>query len=521
MVSEAYLIRVATMTATPPDDALLDVLIVGAGLSGIGAARQLQQRCPGKRYAILEAREAMGGTWDLFRYPGIRSDSDMYTLGYRFKPWKGAKAIADGPSILAYIRETAEEAGITPHIRFGHKVVSAAWDSSEACWTVEAERGADGSRLRLRARFLYVCAGYYSYAEGHRPAFAGEEAFRGRIVHPQFWDESLDYAGKRVVVIGSGATAVTLVPAMARSAAHVTMLQRSPTYIVARPGEDAIARKLRRLLPDGLAYGLTRWKNVLLGMFFYQLARRKPEQTRQRLVCMAAGQLGPGFDVDTHFTPRYKPWDQRVCLVPDGDLFREIRDGRASVVTDTIERFTEDGILLASGKALPADIVVMATGLKLNMLGDIALTVDGQRRLPAESMAYKGMMLNDVPNMVLAFGYTNASWTLKADLTAEYVCRLLRYMDRHRHRIAVPRSDPALQAVPFLSFTSGYVQRAAGVLPRQGDRRPWRVYQNYIMDMLTIRHGRIADGVLQFDAPRAAQMRHAGQPGLVGGEVQP
>lgn len=521
MVSEAYLIRVATMTATPPDDALLDVLIVGAGLSGIGAARQLQQRCPGKRYAILEAREAMGGTWDLFRYPGIRSDSDMYTLGYRFKPWKGAKAIADGPSILAYIRETAEEAGITPHIRFGHKVVSAAWDSSEACWTVEAERGADGSRLRLRARFLDVCAGYYSYAEGHRPAFAGEEAFRGRIVHPQFWDESLDYAGKRVVVIGSGATAVTLVPAMARSAAHVTMLQRSPTYIVARPGEDAIARKLRRLLPDGLAYGLTRWKNVLLGMFFYQLARRKPEQTRQRLVCMAAGQLGPGFDVDTHFTPRYKPWDQRVCLVPDGDLFREIRDGRASVVTDTIERFTEDGILLASGKALPADIVVMATGLKLNMLGDIALTVDGQRRLPAESMAYKGMMLNDVPNMVLAFGYTNASWTLKADLTAEYVCRLLRYMDRHRHRIAVPRSDPTLQAVPFLSFTSGYVQRAAGVLPRQGDRRPWRVYQNYIMDMLTIRHGRIADGVLQFDAPRAAQMRHAGQPGLVGGEVQP
>jgi cyclohexanone monooxygenase len=521
MVSEAYLIRVATMTATPPDDALLDVLIVGAGLSGIGAARQLQQRCPGKRYAILEAREAMGGTWDLFRYPGIRSDSDMYTLGYRFKPWKGAKAIADGPSILAYIRETAEEAGITPHIRFGHKVVSAAWDSSEACWTVEAERGADGSRLRLRARFLYVCAGYYSYAEGHRPAFAGEEAFRGRIVHPQFWDESLDYAGKRVVVIGSGATAVTLVPAMARSAAHVTMLQRSPTYIVARPGEDAIARKLRRLLPDGLAYGLTRWKNVLLGMFFYQLARRKPEQTRQRLVGMAAGQLGPGFDVDTHFTPRYKPWDQRVCLVPDGDLFREIRDGRASVVTDTIERFTEDGILLASGKALPADIVVMATGLKLNMLGDIALTVDGQRRLPAESMAYKGMMLNDVPNMVLAFGYTNASWTLKADLTAEYVCRLLRYMDRHRHRIAVPRSDPALQAVPFLSFTSGYVQRAAGVLPRQGDRRPWRVYQNYIMDMLTIRHGRIADGVLQFDAPRAAQMRHAEQPGLVGGEVQP
>jgi len=495
------------MIATAPTDTPLDVLIVGAGLSGIGAARQLQQRCPGKRYAILEARASMGGTWDLFRYPGIRSDSDMYTLGYRFKPWKGAKAIADGPSILAYIRETAEEAGITRHIRFGHKVISAAWDSGEACWTVEAERSEDGGRVRLRARLLYVCAGYYSYAEGHRPAFAGEEDFRGRMVHPQFWDPSLDYTGKRVVVIGSGATAVTLVPAMASSAAHVTMLQRSPTYIVPRPGEDAIAHKLRRLLPERHAYMLTRWKNVLLGMFFYQLARRKPEQVKMRMVGMAAEQLGPGFDIDTHFTPRYKPWDQRVCLVPDGDLFREIRDGRASVVTDTIERFTENGIRLASGKELPADVVVVATGLKLNMLGDIAITVDGQPRLPAESMAYKGMMLNDVPNLVLAFGYTNASWTLKADLTAEYVCRLLRHMDRRGHRIAVPRRDAGVQPSPFLDFTSGYVQRAAGVLPKQGDRKPWRVYQNYFMDMLTIRHGRIDDGVMQFDTPLPARMQ--------------
>ena len=492
------------MTAPLPDDAVLDVLIVGAGLSGIGAARHLQQRCPDKRFAILEARDAVGGTWDLFRYPGIRSDSDMYTLGYRFKPWRGAKAIADGPSILAYIRETADEAGITPHIRFGHKVVSAAWSSHDACWTVEAERSADGLRQRLRARLLYVCAGYYSYAEGHRPKFPDEENFRGQIVHPQFWDPSIDYAGKRVVVIGSGATAVTLVPAMADTAQHVTMLQRSPTYIVTRPGEDAIAQRLRRMMPERLAYRATRWKNVLLGMFFFQLARRRPQKVKQRLVGMAAAQLEPGFDVDTHLTPRYNPWDQRVCLVPDGDLFREIRNGRASIVTDQIDRFTADGIALKSGKTLPADVVVAATGLKLNMLGDITLTVDGKPRRPSECLAYKGIMLSNVPNLVLAFGYTNASWTLKADLTAEYVCRLLRFMDRRAYRFAMPVVDPDVQAAPFLDFSSGYVQRAAHVLPRQGHRKPWRVYQNYLMDMLTIRHGRIDDGVLHFDTAQAA-----------------
>jgi cation diffusion facilitator CzcD-associated flavoprotein CzcO len=512
------------MSDASSDDAILDVLIVGAGLSGIGAARQLQRRCPGKRYAILEARDAIGGTWDLFRYPGIRSDSDMYTLGYRFKPWRGIKAIADGPSIRAYIHETAEEAGITRHIRFGHRVLGAAWDSAEACWTIEAERNAESSRLRLRTRFLYVCAGYYSYAEAHWPTFDGEARFRGRMVHPQFWDESLDYAGKRVVVIGSGATAVTLVPAMANRAAHVTMLQRSPTYIVTRPGEDAIAHRLRRVLPERLAYTATRWKNVLLGMIFFQLARRRPERVKARLVSMAAAQLAPGFDVATHFTPRYKPWDQRLCLVPDGDLFRALREGRASVVTDTIERFTEDCIVLASGKSLAADIVVMATGLKLNMLGDIALTVDGQPRRPAECLAYKGMMLSDVPNLVLAFGYTNASWTLKADLTAEYVCRLLRYMDHHGHRIAAPRAPAGVQPAPFLDFTSGYVQRAAAVLPRQGERKPWRVHQNYLKDLLTIRHGRIADGVLRFGAAPAAAPAHRAardRQDVAASEVQP
>ncbi len=478
---------------------MLDVLIVGAGLSGIGAAWQLQRRCPGKRYAIVEARNAIGGTWDLFRYPGIRSDSDMHTMGYAFKPWRDAKAIADGPSILRYIRETADEAGITPHIRFGHKLLRADWSSAEACWTVQLEH--QGQARALRTRFLYMCSGYYSYREGYRPRFEGESDFQGTIVHPQFWPEALDYAGKRVVVIGSGATAVTLVPTMAATAAHVTMLQRSPTYIVTRPAEDTLAARLQRWLPAGLAYGLTRWKNVLRGAFYFQVARRYPEKFKQRLIEFAQQQLKPGYDVQTHFTPRYKPWDQRMCLVPDGDLFRALREERAEIVTDTIERFTPGGIRLASGRELPADIVVTATGLKLVPLGEATLTVDGKPVLPAEVMTYKGMMFGDVPNLVNTFGYTNASWTLKADLTAEYVCRLLRHMDRHGATIAVARRDPAVKAEPFLTFSSGYVQRAVAQLPKQGARRPWRLYQNYFLDMLTIRFGRIADGVLQFGKP--------------------
>jgi cation diffusion facilitator CzcD-associated flavoprotein CzcO len=486
--------------STSDDDAVLDVLIIGAGLSGIGAACQLRRQCPDKRFAILEARDAIGGTWDLFRYPGIRSDSDMHTLGYRFKPWMNPKAIADGPSIRAYIRETAEEGGITAHIRFGQKVISAAWSSSDACWTVTAEDVRSGERSLFRTRFLYSCSGYYSYEEAYRPAFAGESDFRGTVVLPQFWPEGLDYAGKRVVVIGSGATAVTIVPSMAQTAAHVTMLQRSPTYIVTRPAEDRIAHGLRRILPEQAAYAATRWKNVLVGMFFYRLARRRPEPVKRHLVKMAARQLAPGYDI-AHFTPNYKPWDQRICAVPDGDLFRAIRKGLAAVVTDTIDRFTADGIRLSSGRELPADIVVIATGLKLNAMGGMTLTVDGKPVHSHASMAYKGMMLSDVPNFAMAFGYTNASWTLKADLTAEYVCRLLRYMDRHRHAIAVPRREPGVEPVPFLNFTSGYVQRAQHLLPQQGSRAPWQVYQNYLQDLLTIRFGRIADGVLRFGAP--------------------
>jgi cyclohexanone monooxygenase len=482
------------------DPEILDVLIIGAGLSGIGAARHLQRRCPGKRYAVAEARADLGGTWDLFRYPGIRSDSDMYTLGYEFKPWREAKAIADGPAILHYIRETADEGGVTPHIRFGHAVRSADWSSPDACWTVLAERVGRAQPVTFRARFLYLCCGYYNYAQGHRPEFVGEADYRGHIVHPQFWPQDLDYAGKRVVVIGSGATAVTLVPALAKTAAHVTMLQRSPTYVVTLPSQDRLAQRLERHLPSHLAYGVTRWKNLLLGMFFYQLARRRPELVKRRILDMARRQVGPNFDVDRHFTPRYQPWDQRVCVVPDGDLFRQIRLGAASVVTDTIECFTARGLKLASGQEIAADIVVMATGLKLNVLGDVTVRIDGRPCDLSQTMAYKGMMLSDVPNLAIAFGYTNAPWTLKADLTAGYVCRLLRYMDRHGHAVAVPRRDPAEQPQPFLSFTSGYVQRALPMLPKQGSRSPWRVYQSYLRDLFTIRYGRIADGVMHFDA---------------------
>ncbi len=488
------------MLNPPEEDGLLDVLIVGAGLSGIGAAAVLQARCPGKRYAILEAREASGGTWDLFRYPGIRSDSDMYTLGYAFKPWLDAKAIADGPSILRYIRETAREHGIDAHIRYGHKVVRAEWSSAAACWTVHADgpNGPDGATRTVRARFLYMCSGYYSYDRAYRPEFEGEDGYCGRVVQPQFWPRDLDYAGQRVVVIGSGATAVTLVPAMARQAAHVTMLQRSPTYVVARPSEYRFARRLQKLLPARAAYWGTRWRVILESMLLYRLARAKPDLAKQRIVEMARHQLGPGVDVATHFTPSYKVWDQRVCVVPDGDMFRAIRKGQASVVTDHIARFTERGLLLKSGQELEADVVVMATGLSLSILGGAAITVDGQPFAPNEAMSYKGMMLSDLPNCVMSFGYTNASWTLKADLTAEWVCRLLKHMDRRGQQVAVVRREPGVTPAPFLSFTSGYVQRAAALLPQQGSRRPWQVYQNYLQDMMTIRYGRIADGVIRF-----------------------
>ncbi len=413
--------------ATPSPGRAFDVLIVGAGLSGIGAAHHLQRACPDATFAILEARDTLGGTWDLFRYPGIRSDSDMYTLGYGFKPWRGRKAIADGPDILAYLRETADEAGITPKVRFGHRVECARWSGTAARWSLSV-RGPGGEVSDWSARFILLCAGYYSYAEGHRPAFDGEAEFRGRVVHAQFWPEDLDYAGKRVVVIGSGATAVTLVPAMARTA-HVTMLQRSPTYVVSRPSEDRLALALGRLLPARLAYRISRVRNVARMMFYYRIAKRRPQMFAQRIVELARAQLRPGFDMK-HFTPSYKPWDQRLCMVPDGDLFHAINEGRADVVTDTIERFTPDGIRLASGRELPADLIVLATGLKLNVLGDVAFEVDGRRFDASTAMTYKGMMLSDLPNCVMTFGYTNSSWTLRADLVADFACRLIDHMRR-------------------------------------------------------------------------------------------
>jgi cyclohexanone monooxygenase len=475
---------------------VLDVLIVGAGLSGIGAACALRAGCPERRFAILEAREAIGGTWDLFRYPGVRSDSDMHTLGYRFRPWDNPRAIADGPAILDYIRAAAREGDIERHIRFGHKVLRADWCSAAALWTVQAEHA--GVVVTLRCRFLYLCAGYYDYEAAHRPAFEGEQSFRGTVVQPQFWPRELDWRGRRVVVVGSGATAVTLVPALAQTAAHVTMLQRSPTYVVARPAVDGFADAMSRLLPARLAYRVVRWKNVFESIVLYRLARRRPALVKRHIVTQAARQLAHACDARVHFTPSYRPWDQRICVAPDGDLFQAIRQGRASVATDVIERFTPCGLRLRSGRDLPADIVVLATGLQLKLLGGMALTVDGRAVRPAETLVYKGMMLGDVPNLALAFGYTNASWTLKADLTAQWVCRLLRHMRRHGHAIALARNEPDVAPRPFLDFTSGYVQRGAGLLPRQGERRPWQVYQNYLLDLLTIRCGRLADGVLRF-----------------------
>ncbi len=483
-----------------------DVVIVGAGLSGVGAGHHLQANCPDRSYVILEGRDAIGGTWDLFRYPGIRSDSDMYTLGYAFKPWTKAKAIADGPSILSYVRETASEEGIDRHIRFGHQVKSASWSTEDALWTVETV--ANGKPASFTCAFLFLCGGYYNYEAGYTPDFAGTDAFEGRIVHPQKWPEDLDYAGKKVVVIGSGATAVTLVPEMAKTAAHVTMLQRSPTYMASRPAEDAFANKLREVLPAKLAYSIIRWRNVLFGMYFFNVARKKPEAVKERLIGMVRDQLGPDYDVETHFTPRYNPWDQRLCLVPDNDMFAAIKDGSASVVTDQIETFTGKGLKLKSGGELPADVVVTATGLNLQVWNGLSLTVDGRKVEPAKTLSYKGMMYSDVPNMASSFGYTNASWTLKCDLTCEYVCRILNHLKKTGLRQATPRNtDHSVTEEPWLDFSSGYVQRSIGAFPKQGSKAPWKLDQNYALDLMNLRFAKVEDGVMAFTNPKTAATR--------------
>jgi monooxygenase len=477
----------------------LDVLVVGAGLSGIGAGYHLQTECPGKSYAILEARDRIGGTWDLFRYPGIRSDSDMYTLGYSFKPWSSDKSIADGPSILSYVKETAAENGIDRKIRFNHRVVRAEWATDERRWTVTAERTDTGGTVKLTAGFVLMCSGYYRYDEGYTPEFEGTDRFKGRIVHPQFWPDDIDYAGKRVIVIGSGATAVTLVPALAREAEHVTMLQRSPSYVVSLPAEDPIARFARRILPAKLAYSLIRWKNVLLTMLSFQLSRRRPRLMKALIRKGVERQLPPGYDIDTHFKPRYNPWDQRLCLVPDSDLFEAIGTGRASVVTDTIKAFTENGIELDSGAELEADLIVTATGLNMLLLGGLSVSVDGEEIDFANTMTYRGMMVTGVPNAAFALGYTNASWTLKCDLTHEYVCRLLNHMDRHGYAYCVPENrDPTVTPQPMIDFSSGYIQRSIDKFPKQGSKAPWRLYQNYALDIRSLRRSPLEDGALQF-----------------------
>ncbi len=479
-----------------------DVVIVGAGLSGIGAAYHLKTACPDRTFAILEGRDAIGGTWDLFRYPGIRSDSDMYTLGYAFKPWTEAKAIADGPSILKYVRETARDNGIDSAIRFGHKVRRASWSTPDSRWTLEAEVG--GKTAEVSCNFLFLCGGYYSYDGGYTPDYPGLADYKGRLVHPQQWPENLDHADKNVVVIGSGATAVTLVPEMAKTAAHVTMLQRSPTYVVSRPAEDRMANTLRKWLPGMLAYNLVRARNVLGGMYFFNLARKRPAQVKAGILKMVQDELGPDYDVATHFTPTYDPWDQRLCLVPDADMFKMIKGGRASVVTDHIDTFTETGIRLKSGEELKADIVVSATGLVLEVWNGIEVSVDGRRVEASNTLGYKGMLYEGVPNMASAFGYTNASWTLKCDLTCEYVCRLLNHMSRTGRRQVMPvNEDPTVKHEPWLDFSSGYVQRAMAKFPKQGDKVPWKLNQNYAMDLMSLRYAKLEDGVLRFSNPPA------------------
>lgn len=498
-----------------------DILIIGAGLSGIGAGARVRMDCPGKTFAILEGREASGGTWDLFRYPGVRSDSDMFTLGYRFRPWRDPKAIADGPAILKYIRETAREYDLENEIRYGHRVRRAEWDSETATWTVEmsvsSPHVSKGSRQNknlpqsredveekpsqvatFTCNFLYLCTGYYQYESGYTPDWPTLSNYKGTVVHPQFWPEGLDYAGKRVLVIGSGATAVTLVPAMAETAAHVTMLQRSPTYVVTMPSQDRIANAFRKILPERAAYMLSRWKNVLRQMFFYGLAKKRPSFMKRLIAKGVAKEVGEEI-ADRHFKPKYNPWDQRLCIVPDSDMFAAIRDGKASVVTGEIETFTETGVRLTSGQEIEADIVVTATGLVLKIMDGIDLTVDGEPVVLSEKIAYKGMMYNDVPNLAQAFGYTNASWTLKCDLTSEYVCRLINHMDEHGFTSCTPRlNDESVTREPALDFNSGYVLRALNEIPSQGSKHPWRLHQNYFKDLRMLRYGDVNDGTMEF-----------------------
>lgn len=476
-----------------------DVLIIGAGISGIGAAYHLQTKCADRSYAILEGRSALGGTWDLFRYPGIRSDSDMFTLGYAFKPWQEQKAIADGPSILNYLDETASENNIKENINFKHQVKSSSWSSDKSRWTVRGECGDEKEPFEYSCNFLFLCGGYYNYDTGYTPEFPGAESFTGQVVHPQKWTSDIDFQNKKIVVIGSGATAVTLIPELAKEAAHVTMLQRSPTYMLSRPSEDVFANLLRKILPAKLAYSIIRWRNVLLTMYIFNRSKKKPEQVKKYLINQVRDRLGPDYDVDTHFTPAYGPWDQRLCLVPDDDFFDALNNNSASIVTDHVDTITETGIRLKSGDLLEADMIVTATGLTLEIFNGIAIDVDGEVIEPNKHFMYKGMMYNDVPNLATSFGYTNASWTLRADLTCAYVCRLLNHMSKTDTRQCTPQlNEPDMKESVWFNLSSGYVQRAADKLPKQGDKSPWVAPQNYLWDIKNLKYGTVADGTMAF-----------------------
>jgi monooxygenase len=478
-----------------------DVVIIGAGLSGIAAAHHVMHGCPEKRFLIIEARDAIGGTWDLFRYPGIRSDSDMHTLGYGFRPWLGKMAIASGPEILDYMHGTVRDEGLAPHIRLGHRLVSADWSDCNACWQLTIDHA--GQTLQMECNFLFTCTGYYRYDRGYLPEFKGAEQFAGLLVHPQFWPEYLDTHGKRIVIIGSGATAVTLVPALAATAQHVTMVQRSPTYVVSQPAADASADRLRQWLPPRLAYGLTRWKNILTSILTFAVARRWPDAVRAHIIAQIRSAVGSRIDVDQHFTPSYQPWDQRVCLVPDGDLFHCLRTGSASIETGTIAAFEATGVRMTNGRLVAADIVVTATGLELELLGGASISVNGVKIDMAQSYAYKGMMYSGVPNLASAYGYTNASWTLKSELIARYVVRLLNHMARTGARKCQPISPENIAEQPLFALSAGYIERAKGRFPRQGRTPPWKTHQNYVRDMLALRWGRVDDGVMRFSGQAA------------------
>lgn len=495
------------MTTAGPEECL-DMLIVGAGISGIGVAYHYQKHFPNKRYQIIESRSALGGTWDLFRYPGIRSDSDMYTFGYQFKPWTSNKAISPGEDILDYLHDTVTEFGIDRHIRFDTRLVSANWDAEAALWHCSVRDMNSGEVVAVSTRFLFACTGYYDYEQGYQPQFAGRDSFSGPVIHPQHWPEDLDTAGKRVIIIGSGATAITLAPTLASQGAKVTLLQRSPTYVISRPAEDGLANRLRRFLPEKWTHGIVRWKNILMQMFLYQLSRRRPHVAKGLLLKGVREQLGPDYEVSKHFKPSYNPWDQRICLVPDGDFFKAIRSGGVTMVTDHIECFNEQGIKLCSGEQLDADIIITATGLKMELLKGITVSVNNEPVQMSELVNYKGVMASGLPNFALSVGYTNASWTLKTDLIGKYICRLIRYMDKKSYRSVCPTlPDEGFETVPIVDLSAGYVQRALDTLPKQGNAMPWRLHMNYLLDSWTLR--RAGREALVFEPQHESSQRAA------------